>query len=78
AREALRVWLRNQGHTGAMDKWLEKETSPALTEAVTALERCLYRDENLHDPGETGSSNARQTWNGSALAAAIRALPKSN
>ena len=78
AREALRVWLRNQGHTGAMDKWLEKENSPALTEAVTALERCLYRDENLHDPGETGSSNARQTWNGSALAAAIRALPKSN
>lgn len=69
AREALRAWLRDQGHSGPIGDWLNTHNSPALSEAVEELDRCLYR-------GDSALDGDGHSWNGNALAAAVRALPK--
>ncbi|EAQ97764.2 BatD family protein [Congregibacter litoralis] len=78
AREALRLWLREQGHRGSMEIWLREQDSASLREAVQELERHLYR-HSLSD-GDNAAKGAAapssEPWDGSALAAAIRSLPK--
>ncbi|WOJ94373.1 BatD family protein [Congregibacter variabilis] len=69
AREALRAWLREQGHAGPIGDWLREQNSPPLQKAVEALESCLYRGDSERDP-------QANRWDGSDLAAAVRALPK--
>lgn len=71
AREALRAWLRDQGHAGPIGDWLQAQNSPPLKKAVEDLERCLYR-------GDRAQNSQGSDWNGSDLAAAVRALPKTN
>ncbi|WP_439102424.1 BatD family protein [Congregibacter sp.] len=75
AREALRIWLRNQGHRGSMETWLREQDSAPLRAAVQELERCLYRD-TAKSGGETAQDGAASQWNGSDLATAIGSLPK--
>lgn len=67
AREALRAWLLQQGHTGSIEAWLGQQDSDALTRAVQDLERCLYR----HD-----SDTQDRDWNGKALSDAVGGLAK--
>lgn len=69
AREALRAWLRDQGHAGPIGDWLQVQNSPALREAVEDLECCLYQ-------GDRDQSSQGSDWNGSDLAAAVHALPQ--
>ncbi|WOJ95617.1 BatD family protein [Congregibacter brevis] len=74
ARESLRLWLHDQGHIGPINDWLMQKDSAALTDAVQELERCLYREELGNSEG--GLDAATPQWNGSALAKAVRELPK--
>ncbi|WP_414981465.1 BatD family protein [Congregibacter sp.] len=74
AREALRAWIRAQGYSGTIGDWLGVQNSIPLTEAVEELERCLYRHRGPGSEQDTKSNR----WNGSTLASAIHALPKSS
>ncbi|WP_439107531.1 BatD family protein [Congregibacter sp.] len=78
AREALRAWLHEQGHSAPMEDWLLAQNSPALTQAVQELERCLYRGEDRTAGDESTGVETPNHWDGSALADAIRALPKAS
>ncbi|MFK8042577.1 BatD family protein [Congregibacter sp.] len=75
ARESLRLWLHDQGYSGPINDWLLQQDSAALTTAVHELERCLYREEL--ENSDDGVDAATPQWNGSALARAVRELPKS-
>jgi hypothetical protein len=65
AQSELRAWLLASGHRGPVSDWVRQQGSEALSQAVDTLEQCLYQ-----------SSDKAGDWNGEALAAALRDLPR--
>jgi hypothetical protein len=74
ARQELLRWLRDQGFNGTIGEWTQRQDSPELSAAISDLESALYSGDRAAGNKVDGDDDI-QRWNGSALAAALRALP---